>query len=178
MKRSSDAVFRRTPLPTGAVRGHYFVADHIVASTENALPAFRGAEGPHEGIVFWGGVEKGQTTYLMMAVVPRARHKWAWVQSDEAAVREAAQAFRRFGLGLLAQVHSHPGDDVRHSDGDDRMVLLPFEGMLSIVVPRYGTRGMRRLLGCGIHQFQNGRWILCVEDLDRVTLLPEAIDLR
>jgi len=34
-------------------------------------------------------------------------------------------------MGILCQVHSHPGSDTRHSDGDDELVLLPFEGMLS-----------------------------------------------
>ncbi len=75
------------------------------------------------------------------------------------------------GLGLLAQVHSHPGEDARHSDGDDKMVVAPYQGMLSIVVPHYGHVGMTPLSEVGVHQFQDGHWVLCSEGLERLRVL-------
>lgn len=35
-----------------------------------------------------------------------------------------------------------------------------FEGMLSIVVPKFGI-GFESLSQCSIHQFQQGNWVLC-----------------
>ncbi len=48
------------------------------------------------------------------------------------------RAARRLGLAVMAQVHSHPGADTRHSDGDDELIVLPREGMFSLVIGRYG----------------------------------------
>ena len=62
------------------------------------------------------------------------------------------------GLGILAQVHSHPGRDTRHSDGDDDLVVMPFENMLSLVAPYYG-RAIRAITDFSVHQFQDRRWV-------------------
>lgn len=170
--------WQRTFWPTGALRGQFLMPNHLLSATESALVTFRGPEGPHEGIVFWGGMEMEGITLFTTAITPRAVHTKGSVQCDEAAVREVVHALRPHGLGLLAQVHSHPSGDARHSDGDDSMVLLPFEGMLSIVVPWYGKDGMHPLSSCGIHQFQEGRWVLCNTNLDGIQVVPGMVDLR
>ena len=56
----------------------------------------------------------------------------------ETAFADVARRARSMHLGILAQVHSHPGADTRHSDGDDELVVMPFENMLSLVAPHYG----------------------------------------
>jgi hypothetical protein len=40
------------------------------------------------------------------------------------------------------------------------MILMPFEGMLSVVAPDYG-RALHQIADFSVHQFQNGRWVLC-----------------
>ena len=99
--------------------------------------------------------------------------------ASAAAVGDAARAARHNGLGILCQVHSHPGDDARHSDGDDELVLLPFEGMLSIVVLNFGLQFDGLDIAC-IHQFQSGRWVLCSQESVRAhtTVISSRIDLR
>jgi proteasome lid subunit RPN8/RPN11 len=89
------------------------------------------------------------------------------------------RAARASKLGVLCQVHSHPGNDARHSDGDDELVLLPFEGMLSIVVPRFGLF-MRSIADVCVHQFQDGRWVLCSSaSVDsQLTVVSANQDLR
>ncbi len=77
----------------------------------------------------------------------------------ERAVARTSRSARAAGLGLVAQVHSHPGHDTRHSDGDDQLVLMPFEGMFSLVVADYGQGGLLPEHGAGLHQFQQGRWV-------------------
>ncbi len=170
--------WQRTSWPTGALHGQFLVSNDVLSATEAALVTFRGPEGLHEGIVFWGGKEMEGITFFTTAVTPRAVHTKGSVQCNEAAIREVVHALRPHGLGLLAQVHSHPSDDARHSDGDDSMILLPFEGMLSIVVPWYGKDGMRPPSSCGIHQFQEGRWVLCNKNLDGIQVVPGVVDLR
>ncbi len=80
---------------------------------------------------------------------------------SEAGFAEAARRARALGLGILAQVHSHPGDDTRHSDGDDELVVMPFEKMLSLVAPHYG-RHLQSIDDFAVHQFQDRRWVLCL----------------
>ena len=58
------------------------------------------------------------------------------------------------------------------------MILLPFDGMLSIVVPWYGKDGMHPLFSCGIHQYQEGRWVLSNKNLDGIQVVPSMVDLR
>ena len=168
----------RTTWPRGFVQGKFLIETNLLVATEAALRTFRGPAGPHEGIVFWGGKELEGLTLYTTAVIPHAIHTKGSVQCDEAAIREVVRALRPHGLGLLAQIHSHPGGDARHSHGDDDMILLPFEGMLSIVVPWYGRDGMHPLSTCGIHQFQQGRWVLCESNLDNIQIVPGSVDLR
>jgi hypothetical protein len=60
------------------------------------------------------------------------------------------------------------------------MVLMPFEGMLSIVAPRYGHFGLRPLDSLGVHQFQDGQWVVCARESvgESFHVLPTEIDLR
>jgi hypothetical protein len=56
-------------------------------------------------------------------------------------------------------VHSHPGQDTRHSEGDDKLILMPYEGMFSLVVADYGHGSLLPNEGAGLHQYQSGRWL-------------------
>lgn len=168
----------RASWPTGPLRGRFIISASVLSATEAALRTFRGPEGSHEGIVFWCGCELESATIYTTVAVPRAVHTKGSVHCDEAAMRETIRALRNCGLGLLAQVHSHPSGDARHSFGDDVKVFLPFEGMLSIVVPYYAMHGIAPLSSCGIHQFQSGNWVLCTANLEALHIKPEVVDLR
>ena len=156
-------VHRTRPLPRGALRGHYRIAHSLLESTQRALRAFDEAgraEGGHEGICYWAGRENPPWTSLEAVIVPRARHRRLGVFVSEEAFGEVARHARAMGLGILAQVHSHPGHDTRHSDGDDDLVVMPFENMLSLVAPYYG-RTLKSITDFSIPQFQAHRWVLC-----------------
>jgi proteasome lid subunit RPN8/RPN11 len=130
-------VHRVTPLPTGPATGRLLVTDAVVTPTLAALQASSGDHRRKEGLVPWPGR----------------------VHLDERAVGATARAARAHGLGVVAQVHSHPGHDTRHSDGDDQLILMPFEGMFSLVVADYGRGSLRPEEGAGLHQHQAGRWV-------------------
>lgn len=84
------------------------------------------------------------------------------------------------GLELLAQVHSHPGNLVDHSQGDDDRAFMPYEGFLSIVVPQYARRGLVPLTICGVHIFEAGgfRRMNEREILSSFHIVDETADLR
>jgi hypothetical protein len=152
-------VARRRALPVAAARGALIVPEGVLNETRGALLASGGPDGRHEGLVFWAGWVLPGLTVIAVAIPPQLEHGWGHVRADEAAVAAAIHSARRFGAGLLAQIHSHPGLDTRHSDGDDEMVLMPFEGMFSLVIGEYGAGSLRPDAGLGVHQFQDGRWV-------------------
>jgi proteasome lid subunit RPN8/RPN11 len=170
-------VHRRQPLPRAPGRGRLLVSEPVAEETLAALRSFSGDDGPHEGIALWAGQRTEEDVVVCSVVVPEAEHTWGSVRIGHAAVGSAARAARRAGMVLVAQVHSHPGVDTRHSDGDDEMVLLPHEGMYSVVVGNYGEGSILPAAGAGLHQFQDGVWV-AVEDGDHVmTLVPTVFAL-
>jgi hypothetical protein len=171
---------RRWRLDSAPLQGHFLVYEPVLDLLDRILPSFRGPEGLHEGIAFLCGLELGDATVFTTAVVPEADHGAGHVRCDEMQMLAVSSTARSLDLGVLAQVHSHPGALTEHSPGDDRMIYMPFEGMLSIVCPNYGQFGIRPLDSLGVHQFQYGRWILAERRsvAERVKIIPSGVDLR
>jgi len=179
---SDPPVYRTRPLPVGELRGSFLLAQSIIAATREALTSFALAgirDGGHEGMAFWSGRETDGCTYILQAIVPDADHSDQRVMASAEAVGQAARTARGSGLGIICQVHSHPGSDTRHSDGDDDLVLLPFEGMLSIVVRDFGLH-FNGFDDVSVHQFQGGKWVLCSARsvASNVIVVPSCVDLR
>lgn len=150
---------RTRPLPEGPSRGRLIITQSVEITTGTALRKFRGPDCRHEGLVYWAGRRDGSDTLILAVLQPSCDHGPQRVMAPATEIGRIARAAREMGLAVLAQVHSHPGDDTRHSDGDDDLVLMPFEGMYSLVVGRYGDGSIRPEEGCGMHQFQEGRWV-------------------
>jgi hypothetical protein len=167
-------------LPTAPLRGRFQITGGAITALERLLPTYRGADGNHEGICFLCGYETSTVTLYTTTIAPDADHGYGHVRCAEEDIAAVTKVAREHGLGLLAQVHTHPGGSTGHSLGDDNMVFMPFEGMLSIVVPNYGHYGLRPLDSLGVHQYQDGRWVLCERASIRsnFTILPSARDLR
>ncbi len=182
MSTSAMSVHRLKPLHTATLRGRFLVPDFLISATRDILVDFalQGiSDGGHEGIVYWAGRQDDDVTVFLSAVVPAARHGPQGVFVDERAVGAMARAARGLQCGILSQIHSHPGRDCRHSDGDDDLVLMPFEGMLSIVLPRFGIDFSGIAEAC-VHQFQDRRWVLCTASSvgESLMVLPPITDLR
>jgi hypothetical protein len=175
-------IYRLRPLPIGELRGRFLVAEPVIGATREALVSFALAgidDGGHEGIVYWTGREVGDCSVFLQAIVPAAEHSHGRVMVSREEIGRTQRAARGSKLGVLCQVHSHPGGDGRHSDGDDELVLLPFEGMLSIVAPLFGI-DLRSITDFCVHQYQDGRWVLCSSEsvADRLVVVPTMQDLR
>jgi hypothetical protein len=173
----------RRPQPRLSSRpmvGLFAISEPVIDAAERLLPTFRGIDGDHEGILFLLGVERPSETLFLSVAAPDAEHDPGRVHVSREAVLGVAKAGRRLGMAVLAQIHSHPGSWTEHSLGDDSMVLMPFEGMLSIVVPHYGQFGLRPIDSLGVHQFQGGQWVRCEIASIRggIRVVPASIDLR
>jgi hypothetical protein len=167
-------------LPIRPLRGQFAITDAVVDAVADLLPTYRGPDGDHEGLVFLLGRELPDLTLFVAAAAPEASHTAGSVEAPPQAVLAVVDRACSLGLGLLAQVHSHPTEWSEHSEGDDKMVLMPFEGMLSIVVPHYGHHRLLPLDGLGVHQWQSGAWFACERGSIRrgIHVVPTGIDLR
>jgi hypothetical protein len=166
-------VHRLRPLLTGPSRGRLLIASAVIEVTTSALQKSAGDDGRHEGIVLWlGRAAAAADTLIVSATVPESEHTRGSVHIGHAAVARASRAARRLGLVVAAQVHSHPGSDTRHSDGDDEMILLPYEGMFSLVVASYGDGPAHASDGAGLHQYQDGQWVQVDNPATAMVVVP------
>jgi proteasome lid subunit RPN8/RPN11 len=150
---------RTRPLPRGPAVGKLLVPENVLTRTRALLRAAGTRHAPHEGLVWWLGRHVDRDTIVLACHAPACESGRQYVRADAAATGAAARAARGLRLGVVAQVHSHPGTDTRHSDGDDDLILMPYEDMFSLVVADYGNGSLLPEEGAGLHQLQNGHWI-------------------
>jgi proteasome lid subunit RPN8/RPN11 len=162
------------------LRGRFCISEPALLEAERLLPTYRGPDGDHEGVLFLLGRELEQVVLFTAVLAPEADHGPQRVICSPDQVAAASRAARAAGLGLLGQVHSHPGEVTWHTRGDNELALMPYEGMLSIVVPHHARFGLRPLDSLGVHQFQDGRWILAKAESVRsqISIVPASLDLR
>lgn len=60
------------------------------------------------------------------------------------------------GLQVLADVHTHPGKDVRQSSIDKANPMLPVRGHVALIMPKFGKTSLWSLAPVGIHRFVGG----------------------
>ncbi len=167
-------------LPQRDLRGRYLISGAALDAAERLLPTYRGADGDHEGIVLLLGYETVDVTLILAVAAPDADHGRGRVIVSGGAVGSATEVAHRHGLAVLGQIHTHPGGWTEHSEGDDDLVLMQFDGMLSIVAPNYARFGLRPLHSLGVHQRQDGAWFrVSTESLiNMVTIVPAGFDVR
>lgn len=175
-------VYRTRQLPVAPLVGQFLLSENVIRDTREALVASALAglsDRGHEGLVFWAGAQHGPLTVFTTVVIPPTDHRHGGVFVTERGFGAAVRVARAQRLLILAQVHSHPGNDARHSDGDDELIVMPFAGMLSVVVPWFGV-GWQRLETACVHQFQSSAWVLCTQDSVRegITVAPALVDAR
>ena len=156
-----------------------WIGESLLAVTERLLRSYGGAH-DHEGIVYWGGLELPQGAAALTAVSPVAITTWGSFRTERDTNTALVLTLASLGLSLVAQVHSHPGEWVDHSDGDDGGALVKFHGFWSLVVPNFAQLGMRNLEAVGVHLFDTGAFRRLGPSAvsSRVRALPIAVDLR
>jgi proteasome lid subunit RPN8/RPN11 len=170
------SVYRLTPLPIAPAIGKLIVAEQCLDPTRAILRLSRGFGGTsHEGLVFWLGRTVGTSTLVLSVGAPNLESTPGSVRVNEDEVGQIARSARAHMLGVVAQVHSHPGFDTRHSDGDDKLVFMPFHGMFSLVVADYGNGGLTLADGVGLHQYQRDHWVQ-IKDPSALIIGPSIME--
>jgi len=166
-------VHRLTPLPVGPPRGRLVITHSVLGATQ-ALLASSLSDLPHESLVWWLGRRIENDTVVLSVTQPEAQSTSQSVMVGEVEAGLTSRRARDYGLGIVAQVHTHPGTDTHHSDGDDGLIFMPFEGMFSLVVSEYGRGRLNSADEFSTHQYQDGRWVLLDQDF-ALTVVPVQI---
>ena len=134
----------------------------------------------HEGIIYWAGKSFGTHWIVTTCIAPQATTTRGSFMTSAVSNAEVISFLASQELELFAQVHSHPGEWVDHSDGDSEGAFMPYQHFLSIVAPRYGQAGIWPLTQCGVHRFEAGRFrrLANVEVNATFSLVAAAKDLR
>jgi len=124
-----------------------------------------------ESCCFWFGRRQQTGSATVEAIViPRQRNKSGHYHIEADAMLRVGDVARGREWKNLAQVHSHPGTNVRHSGYDDEMANS--RRALSLIFPNYGMVPARwRFRGrlwrlwpgtfpreVGVHAFIEGKW--------------------
>jgi proteasome lid subunit RPN8/RPN11 len=120
----------------------------------------------HEGIVYLLGRTDGVVTLAVSVFRPEAETTRGSFSVDSRAMAVAVRTAARFGLQIVAQVHTHPGAAF-HSDGDVEGAKIRYGGYSSLVIPSFG-RNLSSLAGVAAYMFvQEQGWNL----LDQSSLM-------
>ncbi len=104
-----------------------------------------------EGGCLWYGVPG--TLRVVRLGVPRQRGRPRNFEIEPAALEELNAGIGD-DLAVVAQLHGHPGWDVRHSPWDDDLIVS--RRAVSIVLPWYGAHV--DLAACGVHVHGPAGW--------------------
>ncbi len=142
----------------------YLVPSTAISYTERILHEYGKRAPPHEGLVYWGGQKDGDKITVSIVIAPKTMSDYGRVSTSPRSNFDVVRLLNKYNGVQIAQVHSHPGTWVDHSPGDDDLAAFKVNGLLSIVVPRYCSRGMPSLSSCGIHRYTNGEFIRLAPD--------------
>lgn len=115
-------------------------------------------EGQRESCVFWFGPrDAGGDGSIAYVIAPKQLMNPLNYSVPTASMTEMSRRLRP-GWRPLAQIHSHPGSDVEHSNYDDEMASS--RNALSLVIPCYGWWSSSFPDQIGVHEWQNDYWHL------------------
>lgn len=154
MEAEDDLLRPPPPCPYQPGGARLVVSTAAVAATGSLLQR----AGRRESGLFWyGSKDADGNGHVMYVVAPRQHMGWANYYVPPDAMTQIVTGLPD-GWKPLAQVHSHPGHHVEHSNYDDRMVSS--RRALSLVFPFYGRTSGTFPSGIGVHECQNGYWYL------------------
>jgi hypothetical protein len=128
------------------------ITDSVIRASEQYLRAGRWR--PTEKVVYWAGVKRPDVCTALTVIRPDARLTRGSFRTTPEANAEVIAFLSDRGLALVGQVHTHPGDWVDHSGGDDEDAFMPTENYISVVVPVYCRHGMLPIERCGVHRYE------------------------
>lgn len=150
------------------------------ATWQRLLSLFASSPNGVERVAYLDGIRTASGDGVATTVtIPHAEQSAGHfaVTADE--MSRAGRHLRAHGLVRLAQVHTHPGFDVRHSPTDEALAYSHKAGALSIVLPSHAADDPAPTHGA-VHLHDGVRW----RRLDQaeaeliVRVVPAVIDIR
>ena len=157
MIKSILAIFRKERKSKDKKR--YVISSKVIKDTERVLQDYANKNPSNEGLVYWAGIVSNNTINITTVIAPNTESDFGRVSTSHKDNFHVVNELSKLKLVEVAQVHSHPGYFVEHSDGDDKWAAFKFEGLLSLVVPNYCKEGMLPFEKCGVHRYENGYFI-------------------
>ena len=155
-----NEIFDWTPRPRFHLDDElrYKIPAGLLEETVHVLQDYGNRNPPCEGICFWAGTRSSTLIAVRAVIATKADAHPRRISVEHKERFKAVRFINSVGLVQIAQVHSHPGDWIDHSVGDDLGATGRVAGGLSIVVPSYGAQHVGSLTETGIHIFDGSEF--------------------
>ena len=156
------------------------VQKHIVRQSYNSFSKYCSLG--LESVVYWYGLElHAQNVDVVMAVAIPNVDRYATcyeVTAEDAAKMGSTMSVN--SLVCLAQFHTHPGSNTRHSVYDDQNSISTRNGFLSLVAPKYGRELDLDLDRVSVHEAWGFQWHLLTRSAKkrRIRVIGDVVDLQ
>ncbi|MDX2240042.1 MAG: Mov34/MPN/PAD-1 family protein [Leptolyngbyaceae cyanobacterium bins.302] len=126
----------------------------------------------HEGISYLLGRTDSNVTVAITATRPQAHTTPGSFHVSSPAMAQIVRSATNFGLQVVAQVHTHPGEAF-HSEGDEKGARNKYPGYVSIVLPNYG-RHLPNLERSAVFIFQANQGFIPLP-VSELIITPEVL---
>jgi hypothetical protein len=134
----------------------YLIDTQVITFTDQVLKDYGSKNPSCEGLVYWAGRVEGNKYYITHGVAPKIKASRRDIYTTHESNAAVVEYLCDNELVYIAQVHSHPGDWVEHSEVDNEETAFRSEGLVSIVVPVFSTRSILPWSQCGFHLYTDG----------------------
>lgn len=137
----------------------YIIPLQAIKDTEKILKVYGSIEPSNEGLVYWAGTRDESLVKISLVIAPKTDSDYGSITTSNRSNFDVVKIFSESKTVHIGQVHSHPGDWIDHSPGDDEYASFKTEGLLSVVVPNYCQNSFLPMTNCGFHRYHNGKFI-------------------
>jgi len=161
----------------------YFISNEVLDFTNFVLREYGSINPSHEGLILWAGRKLDNRTIINSAIAPDTDSSATHIIVKPESMVQFITYLSKNNLIYMGQVHTHPGNWVGHSTGDNELSCFKRDGLLSFVVPNYGLQGILPLRKCGVHRFMDDNFTMLSQQYvnKRIKILridTKLIDLR
>ena len=135
----------------------YSIHSGVMKITDSVLKQY--GQLPHEGLVFWAGSISKNNVNVTHVIAPETESSEGRVTVHHSSIYLVVKALSNNKVIHIGQVHTHPGNWVDHSYGDDEWAPFKRPGLISLVVPNYCSTGMFPFKKNGVHRYQENQFI-------------------